>query len=294
MTLAAILTTMALAAAIALAWPLIRRRKDLPARAAFERALYRDQLDEVDRDLARGVISAEEAGAARAEIERRALTALDRDAAQGPPRKSKIGRTLATTLIVFLPAAAGLIYFASGRPDLPDLPFAQRKHPPKLTEAQRREGLQAMMKMVTARLQAEPRDGRLWALVMRVNRRIGHEAETKTLYRDVMKKAAGDSTKRANIALAYGEALVNADQGVVSPEAKAAFDETLKADPGNVGGQFYRGLWLLQSGDAKGALRIWVPLERAAPKDAPYLDMLKKQIKKVAEEFKLDPKKLAP
>src|SRR5262245_14864010 len=55
----------------ALLWPLGREGKPQPVRAAFGRAVFRDQLAELDRDVARGAIGREEAAGARNEIARR-------------------------------------------------------------------------------------------------------------------------------------------------------------------------------------------------------------------------------
>ena len=55
--------------------PLLKGRGAPPSRAALDARLYRDQLDEVERDLARGTIGEAEAEGARAEVSRRLLAA---------------------------------------------------------------------------------------------------------------------------------------------------------------------------------------------------------------------------
>src|SRR5205823_898566 len=69
---AALLGLSALALAMLLA-PLFYRRRGPASRDAYSLAVYRDQLAEIERDLARGVLAAEHAEAARAEIARRIL-----------------------------------------------------------------------------------------------------------------------------------------------------------------------------------------------------------------------------
>ena len=56
--------------------PLLARQHKPRSREAYNLAVYRDQLAEIERDLARGLLTAEQAEAARAEIGRRIL-ALD-------------------------------------------------------------------------------------------------------------------------------------------------------------------------------------------------------------------------
>jgi len=66
-----LLTVGAVAAVVV---PLLRGRSGpAPSRGAFDRAVYRDQLDEIARDLERGTLDVEQANAARLEIERRLL-----------------------------------------------------------------------------------------------------------------------------------------------------------------------------------------------------------------------------
>ncbi len=290
--LAVVLALMALAGAMALVWPLLRRNDETPGRARFEAVLYRDQLDEVDRDRARGVIGESEAGDARAEIERRALAALERSSEAVPSRPARFGRALAMILAITLPAASGAFYFVLGNPDLPGQPHAAREVPPELSEEARRAGLQAMTAMVTERLAAEPRDPELWGLLARVNARLGRPGDTARLYREALAGAEPDSARAADIAVAYGEALVHEADGVVTTEAAAAFGDALERDSGNVAARFYRGLALMQSGEPEAALGLWIALEREAAADAPYLAMLRARIRDTAQRFGIDPAKL--
>ena len=54
---------------------LLRARSDVQSAAAFDLKVYRDQLNEVDRDLARGTLAADEADRLRTEVSRRLLEA---------------------------------------------------------------------------------------------------------------------------------------------------------------------------------------------------------------------------
>ena len=69
MTLWLILALMTAAALFAVIWPLVQNGK--AAHSGSDVAVYRDQLDEVERDLAAGSIGKTEAEAARVEISRR-------------------------------------------------------------------------------------------------------------------------------------------------------------------------------------------------------------------------------
>ncbi|WP_051013777.1 c-type cytochrome biogenesis protein CcmI [Pararhodospirillum photometricum] len=134
-----------LGAAGTLAWPLVRPRRvdaDVPTRAAYDLAVYRDQLSEIERDLASGLLPPDQAEAARLEVQRRLLAvpvAPVGPAPEGgipapeipPPQVTTVpagnrSRAAAAALIIGLPAAALALYTVVGMPGQRDLPFAQR------------------------------------------------------------------------------------------------------------------------------------------------------------------------
>src|SRR5688572_26465373 len=112
MTLWFVLALMTAAAIFAVLWPLARR--DARLRSGSDIAVYRDQLEEIDRDRAAGLIAGLEAEAARIEVSRRLLAA---DAVQGTTSAAKtapLWRRRATALValIALPGFAGGLYLA--------------------------------------------------------------------------------------------------------------------------------------------------------------------------------------
>ena len=101
--------------------------RDAARRADYDLAVYKDQLAEVDRDLARGTITQAEAEAARTEIARR-LLAADRggegDASSPAPAAApgRAARVLAVVLTLAVPVAALTFYLAEGSPASPANP----------------------------------------------------------------------------------------------------------------------------------------------------------------------------
>ena len=75
MTIWIIAVFLTLGASVALLRPLLRKQETSVDAAAFDREVYKDQLQELERDEARGLISGKEATEARAEIGRRLLKA---------------------------------------------------------------------------------------------------------------------------------------------------------------------------------------------------------------------------
>ena len=72
-----VFAAMTAAVLAALLWPVVKSKpaEDVAGRAAYDRAVFRDQLAELDRDLERGTIGQAEADAARNEISRRLIAA---------------------------------------------------------------------------------------------------------------------------------------------------------------------------------------------------------------------------
>ncbi|HXO03308.1 MAG TPA: c-type cytochrome biogenesis protein CcmI, partial [Stellaceae bacterium] len=114
------LTTLAVALLLA---PLILRGRMSQARDAYNLAVYRDQLAEIERDVERGIIAPAEAEAAKSEIGRRILALTP---ATAPAASSSVPLVVATGAIVVLPFAAWLLYWDLGSPSLADQPLASR------------------------------------------------------------------------------------------------------------------------------------------------------------------------
>src|SRR3954467_3960909 len=110
MTLWLAFALMTAAAIFAVLWPLSRSRA---ARSGSDVAVYRDQLDEISRDRAAGLIGEAEAGAARVELSRRLIAAGEAEAGV-PPINTQAAlwrrRAAAVVALLFVPLAAGTLY----------------------------------------------------------------------------------------------------------------------------------------------------------------------------------------
>jgi cytochrome c-type biogenesis protein CcmH len=121
MMLALVLALMMAAAILAVLWPLSRGREAVPGEAldaAPDIAVYRDQLEEIERDRSAGAIGADEAQAAQVEVSRRLLAAA-RPSGDAPLTEDIAARRFrrrATALaaLVLMPAGAALVYLAVG------------------------------------------------------------------------------------------------------------------------------------------------------------------------------------
>lgn len=125
------MTAAAMAAAVALTVALgfLRGRVSdgVAGEARDDLKVYRDQLREVEKDVARGILGAEDAARLRIEISRRILEA-DRKQGAAPALAStpQAARVAGLALVPAMVALAFWIYAGVGAPGVGDLPLAQR------------------------------------------------------------------------------------------------------------------------------------------------------------------------
>lgn len=274
-------------AVCALLLPLRRRAASSQPRAAYDLEIYRDQLAEVERDLARGLIGAAEAKAARAEIGRRALAAstVDESSPRGAPRRPAWALALGSAAVA--PLIAVLLYVRMGSPDLPGQPLAARLADARVETTKRDEELLAQLE---ARLRERSDDLQGWQLLARSYTTLGRAEDAVAAWRQVRRLAPD----RPEFAGALGEALVQAAGGTVVPEALALFESVTQFDPSDPRARFYIGIAFAQSGDPRAALQAWTDLAAISPPDAPWLQAVRAQITRVGLEAKIDPKSLSP
>ena len=119
---------MTVAAVFAVLWPLGRRYREQAGGSEAE--VYRDQLAEIDRDLAGGSIGAAEADSARIEISRRLLASTNSRPSPVPEPSRSLRRAVAIVALAGLPLAAFALYLPLGSPQLGDFPLASRSQAP--------------------------------------------------------------------------------------------------------------------------------------------------------------------
>jgi cytochrome c-type biogenesis protein CcmH len=272
MTLWLGLALMTAAAVFAVLWPLGRRGQKL--RSGSDVAVYRDQLEEIERDRAAGLIPAKEATAAQVEVSRRLIAAADAPAVNDPPASTVTWRrrSVAVAALVVLPIGAALFYLAVGSPSLPDQPLAQR-----LAVARTGGSLAGLIAQVEAHLDSNPQDGRGWEVIAPIYLRLGRFEDAVRARRAAL-RLNGETPERAS---ALGEALVFAANGMVTAEAKAAFERAVTLDRGDVQARYFLGLAAEQDGDHARAAATWRELIASAPPDAPWLDALRDALARV-------------
>ena len=272
MALWLVFALMTAAAIFAVLWPLSRRGR---VRGGTEVAVYRDQLDEIARDRKTGLIGNAEAEAARIEVSRRLIAAATTDEAEQPVAgQGSLWRKRATAVagLMLVPAAAVALYLALGSPNLPGEPLGAR-----LDQVHSAGSIAAMISQVEAHLERNPNDARGYEVLAPIYLRIGRFDDSVAAWRKVIALAGDTAARESDL----GEALTAAGNGVVTDDAKAAFDKAAKLDPTDPKAQFYRGMAAEQDGNKEKAVAIWNDMLKAAPAGAPWIDNVKAAIVRI-------------
>lgn len=272
----------ALALALLL-WPLARRAGAVPERGEYDIAVYRDQLAELERDMDRGLLAADEADAARAEIGRRMLSAAeDGDGTARRGSGAGMRRWGVATLVVMVPAVAALVYLRAGVPGLADRPAARvdtAQAPPE-GDAE----IEGLIARLAERLQEQPDDVDGWALMGRTLYSMRRFAAAARAFERASELAPANTALLAR----QVESLTFASGGTVTPRAHELLARALAADASEVRARYYLGLADLQAGRRRAALDRWLALEQDAPPDAPWLATLRPRLERLAGELGLD------
>ena len=279
MTLWIILTVLCTAAAVLVCIPLIRRYEQLgtPRKAAV--AFYQDQLREIERDRAVGIIAAGEAELAAIEIQRRLLAAAKAVETENPV-SPHWRRAALLSVTGFVAIGGTAIYSYNGRPDLTS-PRPQATSAAEVNVPAAGAGdVAGKIAVLAARLQQSPGDAEGW-------RMLGWSYFNTQRYDDAANayaKAVALQPGNVEFQSAHAEAMVQAAGGQVIPLALGIFEAVLKRDPKEFRSRFYIALAREQSGDFGQSLDLWTSLLADAPADAGWLVGVKTRIADLARK----------
>lgn len=275
MALWIVFALMTAAAIGAVVWPLARKPRGVAA--GSEVVVYKDQLQEIERDRAAGLIGAAEAEAARLEVSRRLLAAADMQSAQAsapasPPQVRRHRRAAALGVLIVLSVLPIGLYLALGSPNIPGQPaYARANLPPG------HESIAALIGQVEERLARNPNDGAGWEVIAPVYMQLGRFDDAVMARRKALALNGETAARDADL----GEALVAAANGVVTDEAKRSFQNAVGRDPQNAKARFFLGLADEQDGNRDAAAAKWRAMLKDAPADAPWLGLVRTSLARV-------------
>jgi cytochrome c-type biogenesis protein CcmH len=272
MILWVIFALMTAAAILAVLWPLGRGARGAPGGSDF--LVYKDQLKEIDRDRASGLIGEAEAEAARLEVSRRLLDAAEpappaaiTDGAQKPDRR--VAAAAALVVLAFGPLG---LYVALGSPNIPGEPAFAR-----VNTSQGHESIASLVSQVEAHLSRNPNDGAGWEVLAPVYARLGRLDDAVTARKKALALNGATASREADL----GEAETAAANGVVTAEAKSAFERAVARDAHEPKARYFLGLAAEQDGKSDDAAAIWRSLLADAPSGAPWVGFVRDALVRV-------------
>jgi cytochrome c-type biogenesis protein CcmH len=274
MLLAVVLAAITLAVLAAVLVPLLRKPRVTPEPAQFDRAVYRDQIKELERDAARGLLPASEAEAARLEIQRRLLAAAGNDA---PPPAPGVGSPrLAVAIGGLILVGSAALYLHLGSPLVPaDAPHARTSQQAAVNADERaHQDMDKQLAALEAKLQSTPDDKAGWLLLARSAASLNQWERSADAYRH----AVALIPNQPDLLAEYGETQVMAAAGMVTPAAHDAFAKAVAQDPKNTIARFYLALANAQAGEAKQAIDTWLDLAGEAPEGSPLRTEIERRI----------------
>jgi len=271
MTLWLLFALMTAVAIFAVLWPLGRAR--IPQGTGNDVAVYRDQLDEIARDRAAGLIGEREAEAARVEVSRRLIAAADAAPAGPSPSGGTFRRRfVSVAALIAMPLVATGLYLTLGSPELPGQPLASRDTTPLQDRS-----LDRLVAQVESHLEKNPEDGRGWEVVGPVYMRLGRFGDAVKARRNSLRLNGANADREADL----GESLMAEANGVITDDAKAAFERALAHDAKHNKARFFLGVAAQQDGQPDKAVAIWRAMLADARPGSPWIGMVRQALAQV-------------
>lgn len=210
-------------------------------------AIYRDQLDELERDRSIGSLAETDYTTAREETQRRLLE--DGSAAEEAPATFSAGRATLITIALLVPLVAGGLYAWLGNPAALNPPEAQHKVSAG--------DIERMVATLAAKLEQEPENTQGWLMLARSYRAMGRFPEAVGAYERSIKLVETDAQMLAD----YADVLAASNQGF-NAKAMELLGKALKLDPDHAQALWLRGTAAFDAGQFKQAVSDWERLKK--------------------------------
>ena len=253
-------------------WQKIRNDAAGPDLALLNTALYREQLAELDREKAEGVLSEAEYATARGELERRMLEDLAH--ANAPAAKPVTGRRTAWALLLALPIGALGLYTVLGTPEALNPQALQAQAPAAGSHETGVAQIEQMVAKLAAKLESQPDDPNGWAMLGRSYHAIGRMPEAAKAFERVGPTLQQDATLLAD----YADALASIAGGRTAGRPAELIAQALKVDPNHPMSLSLAATDAVLRNDKPTAIRHWEHLLSLMPADSEDAAWIKGQL----------------
>lgn len=231
--------------------------------------VYRDQLAELDRDLAAGTISAEDHAQARAELQRRLID--DVSVTDTPAAASAGMKRTSWLLVLVIPLGAAGLYGWLGTPAALD---------PLVTQAPTQQNVEKMVADLAARMEKNP-DPRGFVVLARSYRAMGRLPEAEAAFNRIGPALQENATLLAE----YADVLATRAMGNFDGKPMEVLNQALKLEPENPMALSLAATAAYNRNDFAQAIARWEQLLRILPPDTDDARWLTDAIAKTREQM---------
>ena len=245
--LAAVLTVLIV---VWVVWPLLRPApQDGVSSQRLNAAIYRDQLEALDRDLASGAISPSDHETTRDELQLRLLddTAEPTAPAAAPSTTFWSARRTSALLALVLPLGAAGMYYWLGNPAALN---------PAAAQAAANDQVIKMVDSLAAKLKDNPDNPKGWAMLARSYKVMGRLDEAEQAYG----KASEAISNHPDLLVDYAELLALRAGNRMEGRPQELIQQALKVDPEHPSALMMSGVAAYQQADFDGAAKEWEKL----------------------------------
>ena len=264
----------------------LSRAADRPQEQAADAQFYRDQIEEIEQERAKGRLSEADAEAARAEAARRLLRSARSETNEirtsGEPILRR-RRAASAIVMSVVPLIALCAYGLLGSPQLAGLDRAQL-----VAEGERMSGeagggkekprsMEEIVLLLEETVSKNPKDGQAWTILSHIYLAQGRFDDAEAAFKHSV-DILGESSV---LLLEYAEKLVQAKSFTVTPEAKALFERAVKLDPESLKAKLYFALSVEQEGKIDEAFALYkaVADSKGASEEA---DIARQQVERLS------------
>lgn len=283
MTLFWILTAALTALALAHVLPVLLRSRpakahlDAAARRTSTLAILREQVAQLDAELASGLLDTEQHRAAREDIERRVLEEADPagDTSHAAATNAPAERPWKSAWLLGLgvPLLVGTIYSRVGSPqaiDTPPPPPVASLGADNVTDAQ----VEELVTKLAAAMEQKPDDIAGWTLLARTYAVLQRYPEASKAYARATALAPNDAQLLAD----HADVLAMLQGQKISGEPARLVTRALQIDPKNLKALALAGGAAYEAGQYPQAVEYWTLARQLSPPDTPFSENLDRSL----------------
>ncbi|MGW8311156.1 MAG: c-type cytochrome biogenesis protein CcmI, partial [Thiogranum sp.] len=236
--------------------PLLRKPRVVGAESnAVNIRVIKDQLVELQADLASGKLDEAAFAEARHDLERELLNDIDGPAVQtAAPVEAGKGRWLGVVLVLLVPAMAIVIYQQIGAEGAIERIEAAQSGVRTASPVRQRHSIEEMVAKLAQRMQQDPGNLEGWMLLGRSYASMQRLDDAAAAYRHAMQIEPDNP----DVLSSYADVLVGVNDGRFTDQVEQMLDKAVAANPQHIKSRWLRGHGKFSHADYSGAVDDWL------------------------------------